>query len=103
MTKTSHGGTGFFISDQINYKLREDLKIESDGNVESTFIKLIIPNKKNMIIGCIYRHPNSQISVNEFTTNYMNPLLTNISSEGKLCSLMGDFNIDLLKADYGLY
>ena len=99
MTKTSHGGTGVFISDQINYKLREDLKIESDGNVESTFIKLIIPNKKNIIIGCIYRHPNSQISVNEFTTNYMNPLLTNISSEGKLCSLMGDFNIDLLKAD----
>ena len=99
VTKTSHGGTGFFISDQINYKLREDLKIESEGNVESTFIELIIPNKKNMIIGCIYRHPNSQISVNEFTTNYMNPLLTNISSEGKLCSLMGDFNIDLLKAD----
>ena len=75
VTKTSHGGTGFFISDQINYKLREDLKIESEGNVESTFIELIIPNKKNMIIGCIYRHPNSQISVNEFTTNYMNPIL----------------------------
>ena len=91
MTKTSHGGTGFFISDQINYKLREDLKIESEGNVESTFIELIIPNKKNMIIGCIYRHPNSQIYVNEFTTNYMNPMLTKISSEGKLCSLMGVF------------
>ena len=60
----SHGGTGFFISDQINYKLREDLKIESEVNVESTFNELIIPNKKNMIIGCIYRHPNSQISVN---------------------------------------
>ena len=29
----------------------------------------------------------------------MEPLLHTISSEGKMCSLVGDFNIDLLKSN----
>ena len=98
-TSSSHGGTGFFISESINYKKRDDLKFNSCGDFESTFIEIILPSKKNLIIGCIYRHPSSPISIKDFNTTFIEPLLNKISTEGKLCSLMGDCNVDLLKYD----
>ena len=88
-----------FISESINYKKRDDLKFNSCGDFESTFIELALPSKKNLIIGCIYRHPSSPISIKDFNTTFIEPLLNKISTEGKLCSLMGDFNVDLLKYD----
>ena len=98
-TGSSHGGTGFFISKSINFKKRDDLKFNSCGDYESTFIEIILPSKKNIIIGCIYRHPSSSILIKDFNDNIIEPLLNKISTEGKLCSLIGDFNIDLLKYD----
>ena len=98
-TGTSHGGTGFYICKSINYKKRDDLKFNSCGDFESTFIEIILPSKKNIIIGCIYRHPSSTILIKDFNAGFIEPLLNKISTEGKLCSLVGDFNIDLLKYD----
>ena len=98
-TETTHGGTGFYISNSLNYKRRDDLNFNSKGDFESTFIEIIIPNKKNIIVGCVYRHPSSKISISDFTAQYIEPLLNTISTEDKLCSIMGDFNIDLLKRD----
>ena len=96
---TSHGGTGFFIKDSHAFIERNDLKFNSPGNHESIFIELIFPNKKNLIVGCIYRHPTSTLTIEQFTKLYIEPVLDKITSENKLCSLVGDFNIDLLKTD----
>ena len=63
------------------------------------FIEIVFPNKKKLIIGCIYRHPSSSISIEEFTNVHLNPILQKISLENKQCALMGDFNVDLLKTD----
>ena len=90
-TETTHGGTGFFVHDSLVFNKRDDLKFNSAGNFESTFIELILPNRKNVILGCIYRHPTSNIPVHQFTNAYIAPLLEKISSEGKICSLMGGF------------
>ena len=98
-TETTHGGTGFYIKDSLLFKRRDDLKFNSSSDHESTFIEIILPNKKDLILGCIYRHPNSKVPVNCFIDNYIEPLLDKLSTENKLCSLMGDFNIDLLKKD----
>ena len=98
-TDTTHGGTGFYIKDSLVFKRRDGLKFNSSGFHESTFIEIILPNKKNVIVGCIYRHPNSKMPVNCFINNYIEPLLDKLATENKLCSLMGDFNIDLLKKD----
>ena len=62
--------------------------------MESTFIELIFPNERNMICGCIYKHPSIKIS--RFNSEYLTPLLTNVQKEEKICMLMGDFN-NLLK------
>ena len=67
-------------------------------------LKLRIKIKKNILCGCIYRHPNHDSS--EFM-NYLEITLKKISSEHKEVYICGDFNIDLLKLDkvtnYQLY
>ena len=50
-----------------------------------------------MLIGCIYRHPSSTMSIKKFNDEIFD--LDKISSEDKTCALMGDYNIDLLKID----
>ena len=97
-TETSHE-TGFYIKDSLVFMIRDDLQFNSSSSHESTFIEIILPNKKNIILGCIYRHPNSRVPLNCFIDQYIEPLLDKLSTADKLCSLMGDFNIDLLKKD----
>ena len=98
-TETTHGGTGFYVEGSPQINIMDDLKFNSPGNFESTFIELMFPNTANFIIGCIYRHPSSSISINHYTSDYIEPLLDKMSTEGKMCSLVGDFIIDLLKSD----
>lgn len=51
---------------------------------------------RNVIVGCIYRPPNAELDC-------FNDLLTApldiINKEGKLCYLLGDFNINLLSTE----
>ena len=45
-TETTHGGTGFFIKDNVDYITRKDLQINSPGNYESIFIEIQFPKKR---------------------------------------------------------
>ena len=45
-TETTHGGTGFYIKDNIYYITRKDLQINSPGDFESIFIEIQFPKKK---------------------------------------------------------
>ena len=96
-TKTSHGGAGFYVRNDTNFVPRDDLKILSDGDHETNFIEIKIGNKKDIIIGCIYRHPTSKVSINQFADDHLEPLLNKIALENKECIIMGDLNINLLK------
>ena len=59
--------------------------------VESTFSEIIIPNGKNIIVGCVYKHHT--IDPKEFEDLFL-PML---KKETKTVLIAGDFNIDLLK------
>ena len=100
-TKSTHSGTGFYVKNTVNFKRRVDLEIIPPDltDFESTFIEIIIPNKKNIVAVCIYQHLSSLISIEEFTKKYLDPILQKLSSENKICTLMGDFNINLLKSE----
>ena len=50
--------------------------------------------QKNMIIGCIYKHPKQ--GTHDFTENYVLSLMGKLSREKKDTLIMGDFNIILL-------
>ena len=91
--------TGFYVNESLQIHFRDVLKFNSPGDFESNFIEFMFPSTTFFITGCIYRHPSSSISTNHFTSDYIEPLLDRISTEGKMCSLMGDYIIDLLESD----
>ena len=62
------------------------------------FVEIILKDRINLEIGSIYRHPSSKISINDFAESHLEPILHKISREKKEFILMGDFNVDLLKA-----
>ena len=72
-----HGGTGFYVNESFQINIR----------IVSTF-ELMFPTTKTFIIACIYRH-SSSISINHFTSDYIEPLLDKISTGGEMCSLLG--------------
>ena len=98
-TDTTHGGAGFYINNNLDFKECKDLNLNSTGNFKTIFIELIIPNRKNVVAGCIYHHTSSIIPTTQFTTEYLDPILNIIAHENKTSVIVGDFNIDLLKYD----
>ena len=73
-----------------------DLKIFKSKELESIFIEIINPKHKNVIVGCISRHPCMKLK--EFNNDFMTYLSEKLLKEkNKHIILMGDFNADLLK------
>ena len=98
-TELECGGTMIYVSDNLTSKPRKDLDslFYKSKELESSFIEIVCPNKKNIIIGCIYKHPH--MDTGDFNTNFLQPLLEKISAENKINFILGDFNIDLLKIE----
>lgn len=96
-TNSTKGGTLIFISDKLKYRVRNDLKINKAKELESTFIEILNKKDKNIIIGCIYKHP--KMPIYEFMESYMNILLIKLQNGNKNKMLLGDFNINLLNYD----
>ena len=55
------GGVGLYIKDDKNYKVRKDLSIHNEDIMESLFIEIINDKNKNIIVGAIYRAPDSDV------------------------------------------
>ena len=91
------GGVGFFISNNLNYKIRSDLNTNKDGIIETLFTEINSTSSKNIILGSIYRPPNGDFEMFE---NILNTILTKVDKTKKVTYLTGDFNIDLLKSDH---
>lgn len=55
-TEACKGGSLIYISNKLISKPRKDLEIYQSKDIESTFCEIIIPNGKNIIVGCVYKH-----------------------------------------------
>ena len=96
-TESTAGGALLYINKRNFYKTRPDLAMYKPKKLESIFV-VILPEKSNLIVGCIYKRPCVDICT--FNDHYLNPLLDNLSQEAsKTIALLGDFNIDLLYFD----
>ena len=62
--------------------------------LESTFIEIIKKKRKNLIVGCIYKHPT--LNNQDCIDSYILALLEKLSYENKQVMFMGDFNMNLL-------
>ena len=65
--------------------------------IESTFIEILNKKQKNLVIGCVYKHPKHKVK--DFTNNHMMPLLDKVSNENKDIMIMGDFNVNLINCN----
>ena len=91
---TKAGGTAIYISKSISHDPRTDIQFHMNF-VESTWVEIHSLNgKSNIIIGCIYRHPNADM--NQYTIELKN-ILHKLNQENKQIFIMGDINIDFLK------
>ena len=80
-TKSANGGALLYIKDTINYKLRPDLNVEKEKELESIFIELLQKTSKNIIIGCIYKHPC--MHTNEFDDLFLKSLTKRLTKENR--------------------
>ena len=62
-TEASKGGSLIYIRDTLNSKERPDLAsvLYKSEVLDSTFIEIINPTKKNILVGCVYRHPSMDL------------------------------------------
>ena len=97
-TDASFGGAFLYIKEGITYKVRNELKMTRNKELESVFIEIQNNHKrKNVIVGCIYRRPC--MDPTEFNDLYLQNLLDTLAFEDKDIFLMGDFNINILQYD----
>ena len=53
-TATDYGETGFYINVIPDLLVKEDLKLDSLSGIEAMFVRMILLDQKNLIIGYIY-------------------------------------------------
>lgn len=94
----SYGGSAIFIAPDLSYTRRQDLSL-GISHCESVWIELdnsFLNDNNNVILGCIYRSPSS--NMRNFISR-LDTILHQLSSEGKRVVLVGDININLLNTD----
>ena len=93
-TNMQCGGAGMYIKSCHNSEVVKKLSKSIDDVSESLFIELKRDGKKNLIIGCIYRHHSP---IPTFLNYFLKDALDYVSKQSsKISVLMGDLNIDLV-------
>ena len=89
------GGVSLFVHKSISYKCLSSLNVMCDS-LECNFIELnsCPPLNKPIVIGAMYRPPNTNIST--FVSDHLTPILSTQIIQSSICYIMGDFNINLL-------
>ena len=99
---TACGGVGIFVSDSLNYTVRNDLKINVNA-CEDLWIEIETESKSDdnpdvkqekLVIGTIYRHPGSQYSL---FCDRLCASIENLNRTKTKYLLVGDTNVDILK------
>ena len=99
---TDCGGVGVYLSDELNYSIRNDLSLNIKG-CEDLWIEITVKNNdrnspkkalEKFVIGTIYRHPGSKY------IKFCEKLLSSLDILNKNKTnyvLVGDYNINILK------
>ena len=98
-SKISKGGTAVYVNKSFDSLERNDIKINTD-EFESTWVEIKNKKSKNILVGCIYRHPHNNFK--EFF-QFLDETLSKLVKENKELYLCGDFNFDLLKTNIDHY
>ena len=97
-TLSLKGGVAIYTHARLDIIERTDLDIVHD-HYESIWVEIKNKNHKNVICGVVYRHPHDNMDIFNGFLDYMESLLSKISTENKDIYVCGDFNTDLLKIE----
>ena len=89
---TRAGGVGLYISKELTFIRRRGLEITGDV-IESYWIEITREKEKNIVIGCIYRHPATDCAK---LHNALKEKLSNLNNKSKEVFVLGDININFL-------
>ena len=92
-SKTTAGGVGIYISSSLNAIHRSDLSFNS-VEAESCWIEILQEHKPSIIVGCIYRHPSSNLD--NFISQLEN-LVSPFNQSKHQVFNQGGMNIDFLR------
>ena len=81
-TESSAGGALIYISQSLSYRPQKTF-IYCAKELKSVFIELLIPYKKNHLVGVIYKHPT--MKHHKFNNNFMNTLFDKLTKENLNC------------------
>ena len=103
--RTKCGGAALLIQNNTDIiSERDDLKLPNTHNddpnylVESKWVEVRVKGlKRNVVIGCIYRHPKGKI---DLFTNQLDKACVSIMQEDKICITCGDLNINALAQNH---
>lgn len=94
------GGVSIYVLNNLIFVHRRELSEYLENiQIESLFIEIrscSSLNGKNIVVGCIYRNPDSDISI---FNDALHHTLEKINREHKICVLLGDYNINLIKSE----
>ena len=83
-----------YIKNGIDFSIVKNLTESHENICESIFIEIKHPNKRNVLIGTIYRNHSP---VQTFIDNFFRKTLQFITKSKNKCIFAGDFNVDLIK------
>ena len=87
------GGVAIYLRSGLTFKRRLDIDVFEEGIFESVFVE-VMTNHGGYLAGVVYCPPNSDLA--QFSSHLDRVLA---KCKGKMCHLMGDFNLDLLNSD----
>ena len=93
--QTKCGGVGMYISDKYNYIIRDDISLFVEHSFESVFVEVLINNAVNIIVGEIYRVPNSN---RQLSIQYYEDIISKLQYENKEVIIGTDQNFDYLNS-----
>ena len=89
-----HGGIVIYIKEGIDYNV--DVNIDIDNDIEAIFTEINLPCTKPIILGTVYRQPDS----NAEHLSKLDQLLQSVTANYNEIIVVGDFNLDLYKPNY---
>jgi len=84
------------LDNNFDYKVRYDLS-HIEPELECVFIEIIQSKGPNVLLGCVYRPPNTDLQI--FNKLFSDIFVIISGNKSKISFIAGDYNLDLLKSD----
>ena len=88
-SKSAAGGVTIYVNDKLDHVSKDNLNI-IDDDFEAVWIEIKSKQSKNIVCGCVYRHPNRHFTK---CFEYLETTFAQLNKEKQNIFIMGDFNL----------